>query len=259
MGISINVSAKQDYSSLFNSLPSRSGGSSVANLNFLSDYASIKNGSYGKLMKAYYGRDSAGTSTNSSGNTSISTAKDSSQTLSNVEGAAESLKSSADKLLATGSKSLFTEKDITTKDENGVSTTAKGYDTDAIYKAVSTFVDDYNNMLSKGASSNSSSITGKIDTLTNASKANKNMLSKVGITIGENGKLSVDEETFKKADMSTVKNLFNGTGSYGYQVSAQASWLDFAATNEASKSNTYSASGTYSNNYSAGDILSSYF
>ena len=48
MGIGIDVSAlKTDYSSLFSSVGSGSG-------NWLADYASIKNGSYGKLMKAYY-------------------------------------------------------------------------------------------------------------------------------------------------------------------------------------------------------------
>ncbi len=260
MGIGINVNAKQNYSALFSSLPSRSGGSSIANLNFLSDYASIKNGSYGKLMKSYYGKDSTAASTSTkTSSSSISTAKDSNQTLSNVESAAESLKSSADKLLTTGNKSLFNQKDITTKDENGVEKTTKGYDTDAIYKAVSTFVTDYNNMLAKGGESNATSITGKISSLTNMTKANQNSLSKVGITIGENGKLSVDESTFKKAEMSSVKSLFNGTGSFGYQVSAQASWIDFAAGNEANKSNTYSANGAYSNNYSSGSLFGSYF
>ena len=51
MGVKINVDSSQDYSYLFQSLSS--GG--MGNLNFLSDYSSIKNGSYGKLMKAYYG------------------------------------------------------------------------------------------------------------------------------------------------------------------------------------------------------------
>ncbi len=49
--MSINVNAKNDYSFLFSGM----SGSSGANLNFLSDYASIKNGSYGKLLKSYYG------------------------------------------------------------------------------------------------------------------------------------------------------------------------------------------------------------
>lgn len=52
MGISINVGGNRDYSSLFQSLSSNGG---MGNMSFLSDYASIKNGSYGKLMKSYYG------------------------------------------------------------------------------------------------------------------------------------------------------------------------------------------------------------
>ncbi len=55
MGIKVNVSTNQDSSYLFQSLSS--GG--MGNLNFLSDYTSIKNGSYGKLMKSYYGTGSA--------------------------------------------------------------------------------------------------------------------------------------------------------------------------------------------------------
>ena len=54
MGISIDVSNKQDYSYLFQSMSSSSGG--MGNLNFLSDYASIRNGSYGKLLKTYYNK-----------------------------------------------------------------------------------------------------------------------------------------------------------------------------------------------------------
>ena len=48
----MNIHEKQDVSFLFGSLGS--GAASVAGSNFLSDYAAIKNGSYGKLMKAYY-------------------------------------------------------------------------------------------------------------------------------------------------------------------------------------------------------------
>ena len=64
MGIGINVGGNQDYSYLFQNLSSSSGG--MGNLNFLSDYASIKNGSYGKLMKTYYGTtQDSGTGTSS--------------------------------------------------------------------------------------------------------------------------------------------------------------------------------------------------
>ena len=49
MGVKINVDSSQDYSYLFQSLSS--GG--MGNLNFLSDYSSIKNGSYGKIGRAH--------------------------------------------------------------------------------------------------------------------------------------------------------------------------------------------------------------
>ncbi len=42
-----------DFSALFSGT---SDSSSVGNTNMLSDYAAIKNGSYGKLMKAYYAK-----------------------------------------------------------------------------------------------------------------------------------------------------------------------------------------------------------
>ena len=57
------------------------------------------------------------------------------------------------KLTENRKDSVFKEKDITTKDENGVGKTTKGYDTDAIYKAVSASADDYNSVLSAAAKS----------------------------------------------------------------------------------------------------------
>ena len=48
----------QGYSQLFQGLSSGSGSGST---NFLADYASLKSGSYGRLMKAYYGGESSST------------------------------------------------------------------------------------------------------------------------------------------------------------------------------------------------------
>ena len=45
-----------DYSALFGGT---SNSSSLGGTNILSDYASIKNGSYGKLLKAYYAKQDA--------------------------------------------------------------------------------------------------------------------------------------------------------------------------------------------------------
>ena len=256
MGIRINVNARQDYSYLFQSMTT-SRGNSLGNLNFLSDYASIKNGSYGKLMKAYYAKDAAdkvastGKDTETKKN-SISTAADSAKTLSEIEKAADAMKESADSLLVKGSKSVFRKK-------NEKATVSEEYDTDAIYKAVSGFVTDYNDLLSKTSAASSKNLQSKADTLAAVTSANAKLLSRVGITVNSDSSLSLDEEVFKKSDMGMVKNLFGTTGAYGYKVSAQASMIDYTAAKESTRSNTYTANGTYSNVYSAGNILNSFF
>ena len=250
------IRAKQDYSSLFSSLGS--GAASVSGSTFLSDYASIKNGSYGKLMKAYYSKNPS-ESVSKLANNSIRKSKDDSKSLANVDSATDALKASADALLANGSKSLFKEVDITTTDENGVETTKKGYDMDAIYKAVSTFVKDYNAVIGTAKDINSTSLSGKLNNLAGTGKANSKMLSKVGITVNSDSTLSIDKESFLGANTSTIKSLFNGNSSFSYRVSAQASLINFSAQNEASKSNTYNTAGSYSNNYSSGNMFNSYF
>ena len=256
MGIRINVNARQDYSYLFQSMTT-SRGNSLGNLNFLSDYASIKNGSYGKLMKAYYAKDAADKTASEGKDTetkknSISTAADSAKTLSEIEKAADTMKESADSLLVKGSKSVFQKK-------NEKTTASEEYDPDAIYKAVSGFVTDYNDLLSKTSAASSKNLQSKADTLAAVTSANAKLLSRVGITVNSDSSLSLDEEAFKKSDMGTVKNLFGTTGAYGYKVSAQASMIDYTAAKESTKSNTYTANGTYSNVYSAGNILNSFF
>lgn len=256
MGIRINVNARQDYSYLFQSMTT-SRGNSLGNLNFLSDYASIKNGSYGKLMKAYYAKDAADKAASKGKDTetkkkSISTAADSAKTLSEIEKAADAMKESADSLLVKGSKSVFRKK-------NEKATVSEEYDTDAIYKAVSGFVTDYNDLLSKTSAASSKNLQSKADTLAAVTSANAKLLSRVGITVNSDSSLSHDEEVFKKSDMGTVKNLFGTTGAYGYKVSAQASMIDYTAAKESTRSNTYTANGTYSNVYSAGNILNSFF
>ena len=198
-----------------------------------SDYATIQNGSYTKLMKAYYTKEASGDSSSSSVSATTSTSKDSSKTLANIESAAEDLKKASETLRTNGDKSLFTKKQTTDKDGK----VSYEYDTDKIYKAVSDFVDSYNKK-----------------SMVNLTKANSNMLSSVGITIGTDNKLSVDETAFKKADMNTVKSLFHTTGGFGYQTSVQAGMIESYAKSEAEKANTYNKSGLYTYNYTTGEI-----
>lgn len=91
-----------DYSALFGGT---SNSSSLGGTNILSDYASIKNGSYGKLLKAYYAKQDA-EKTAGTGDTS--------QKLTLMKTSADSLKKSADALNAS---SLWEKKKIKKKDE----------------------------------------------------------------------------------------------------------------------------------------------
>ena len=71
----------------------------------VSDYAMIKNGSYGKLMKAYYAKQDAD---------KLSQTGDSSKTLTLMRSSADSLKKSAE---ALGNASLYEKKKFKKKDE----------------------------------------------------------------------------------------------------------------------------------------------
>lgn len=251
--MSINIQAKTNYSFLFSGLSSSA--SNALSGNWLADYASIKNGSYGKLMKAYYAKDSGDSKTAASTIAKKDTAK---KALAKVETTTDALKESADALLATGKKDLFTQKDITTKDENGVESTTRGYDTDAIYSAVNSFVTNYNSVMSAVDDVSDTTVNNRAESLGNTTIANSKQLAKIGITMKNDGTLSLDKDAFMKADMSAVKNLFQGNGSYGYRVSAQSSMINFAADHASTRTSLYTGTAGYTGLYNAGNLFSSY-
>lgn len=187
---------------------------------------------------------SSSTSSTSSTSSSTSTSKDSTKTLAAIQEAADDADSTLSALRATGSKSLFT-------------TTAGSYDTDDIYEAVKSFIKDYNVLLDKTEDSNTSDITSARSTMTSEVDAYKSTLSKLGITIGSDKSLSIDKTTFMSADMSSVKSLFQGSSSLGALLETQIEKIDSYAELEASKSNTYSSTGTYTSTYTSGDLYSS--
>lgn len=253
------MSYNYNISSLFSSLNtgSTSGSSGLAGL--LSDYNSIRNGSYGKLMKAYYNNvdnsavKSAYNKAVKNGNTSA--AADSTATIKELQSTTDDLTASARDLYTTGSKSVFNKKDVT--DENGK--IMQQYDTDAIYKSVKSFVDDYNSVLEAADKSKDSKVQNSVIGMINYTKMESNMLGKLGITIGSDYQMSIDEDTFKKSDMSVAKSLFNGTGSYAYTIGSKSAMTNSYADMEAAKANTYNKYGSYGSTYSSGSIYNSYF
>lgn len=217
MGISIQP--KTNYSALFSSI-----GSSNSNLNFLSDYASIKNGSYGKLMKAYYTKDGDSNASLSKLDVNKNKLKTSTdvEDLTKVKGAAEDLKKKTDAMLELESD-----------------------DKDAYLSKLKDFTASYNNLIDKADATENTAVLKKANSLVNLTESNKDLLSKAGLKIGDDLKLSIDEEAFKKADVGAVKNLFKGAGSYAYSVSSQATMIDYQANYESIKASTYTKTGSF--------------
>ncbi|MDD3414662.1 MAG: hypothetical protein PHY47_11765 [Lachnospiraceae bacterium] len=226
----INNYNSTDYSTLFSSLTgSSSSTSGSTSNNILSDYASIKNGSYGKVLKAYYAKQ------DSSSSESSSTEKDTAKNLNTIQAATSELTKSTDALLANDSKST------------------------AIYNGLKSFVDNYNSVINSAGDSSNSSILRQTVSLVKNTIANEKMLSSVGITINKDNTLSIDESNCKKANINDLTSLFSGSGSFASQVSAKASSIAFYAKNAASGVSTYTSAGLITKaSTSSGNLLDDY-
>lgn len=214
---------------LFSSLNTNTTGSSNTygglGIN-LADYASIKNGSYSKLMKSYYAMDETEEAKKSN---SKNDTDDSDATIKSIKNTSKDLKESAEALY--GSKALFE------KDANGE------YDMEAIYEKVSAFIEDYNSMIESVGSAETESIANAGANVVNATSSNIKMLSKLGISVsGSDFTLSIDKEDFMKSNISDVKSMFSGVGSFAYQVGAKASRIYSMVEDKVFGAGTFSTS-----------------
>ena len=250
-GINNFYSVTNDYSYLFNSLSTSNNSKSSTTNNILGidfgEYASITKGSYNKLVKAYYAK--YGKDDSESGISS----KDSTQTSMTLKNSAKALYDKMDALVSNGSDSVFKKVEMT-DEETGK--TSYGYDKDKIYTAVSEMVDAYNSMVEFSTGSNQNSVLRKTLNMINSASANGSLLNDVGISIGSDNKLSINEEAFKNADTSTIKTLFNGKGSFGDQIQSAASNIYMTVNNSLGNNSTYTATGSFGN-YTSGNILDS--
>lgn len=234
--------SSDSVSTLFSSL----GKTSTSGNSILAEYASIKNGSYYKLAKAYYSKmqseeDSSDSSKKTNKLSTTAAQKEKAQALNEVKSSADSLAESLDPLVGKGRDSVF--KKVTQTGTDGKTT--ESYDVDKIYQAVSSFVKDYNDAYTAAKDSSVASISSTARSMYNSTKANANLLADVGITLDSENQLKLDEETFRVADMKKVESLFSGNGSYGYNLKVNASYVSLSATNAANQNTLYSSSGTY--------------
>ena len=234
-----------------------SGGSTA-----IGDLSLIKSGAYKKLLNAYYdvqkpekGRTSSSSSTTDS--KFINGVEDSTGKLQSAKNDASSL---SDALKKLSNRSLYMNK----RDEKG--NLVKGekgeavYDTEAIGKAVKEFVESYNSFIDSTGNLNSTKMLSKtLDVIKTTSK-NAGLLADIGIRIGSDNKLKLDEDKLKEAKVSTINSLFTGSGSYGSNISAKAN-ESFRIASSSSYAGTRASSYTYSGAYSTlgtTNVLSKY-
>lgn len=238
MGINLNM--KQDYSFLFSNLNGSNNSNNIFNSINLSDYNSIKSGTYGKLLKEYYRKaDTEETSSDKKNNTTTKVESESVKELKELQTEANELRDSASKLMQRGSKSALGSEDM-----------------EKAYAAVKEFADNYNTLMEKGTESDSKSIKRTAEGMVDLMKDYEKSLNEIGITIDKDNKLVVDKDTFQKSSMDKVQDLFRGNNSLSYLTSMRAVTIANTAYSESNKSNLYTGDGNYTA-LSTGDIFNS--
>lgn len=208
-----------------------SSSNSDTNLNYLSDYASIKNGSYGKLLKAYYSKDkNSGTSAAGTGSSSGKTVLDKileerkHPTISKEAQTANSNLTAGISSLSSSVSKLQNAKTYTSEDGASAS--------DKVVTAMKSFVENYNNVVSSAKKSTLTNKTSYVANIMNNTSANSSKLSELGVTINANGTLQLNENKLKATDVSKVQELFSKDDimSYGSRISSRLQFAGSAAS-----------------------------
>lgn len=249
-----------NYSStLFSGM--NSSGSSFSGL--LGEYNQIRNGTYGRLLKAYYKKynadGTAKTDTTDKITNKVKTSSDTVDTakeLDAVKTSATTLQDAAMKLatVKTGSSSLYEKKTIVDTNEDGSTSTRTDYDYDTLVKSVQSFVSAYNDTLESVGTIEASSVLQKTQWMTQVTNQYKDELAGVGISVDKDGRLTLDEKVLREKEMTELQDFFEGTNSVPGQLARKASNLAGAAELQATKAaSAYTATG---NNYTADSMNS---
>ena len=253
--MSINAYNASTISALFAGLNNSSSGTSLSYGIDFTTYNSIKNGSYSKLMRKYYSNQASESTDGAAANKNTGKVQNIDIQKNNATVNRDNAASLVDSASELKKYSLWSKVDKTDKDGN----TAKEYDTDKIAKAVSSFVKNYNSLVSSTADSSSRYVLNSASNMVNYTRANADLLKKIGISVSSDNKLTVDEDKLKTSDMAVVKSVFKDSGSFGQTISAKASTIYGNAVSqlsELSTKNSYTSNGLYS--YSSGYTYNQY-
>lgn len=201
------------YSTLLGGMGGSDNAGGVSSL--LGDYAAIKNGSYGKMMKSYYAK------------LEKQEAEESGEVDKKKAGKVKDSASASAAASLCKSASTLTSLNYDDRSEENIG---------KITDSVSAFVKDYNSLMKSAAKSENSTVKKQAESLYNSYYTNYKLFAKVGITMNSDRTLSFDEDSMKKALQdtehgkgATVKTLFGGIGSFADKAVNKASQIYRAA------------------------------
>jgi len=117
-------------------------------------------------------------------------------------------------------------------------------DYDKAFSAAQDFVGSYNELYSSTRQSGNSSVSGKSQFIGNMTNAYSQKLDDVGISVGSDGKMSIDKDKFMSADADQLDKIFGKKNSFASFLSDQSKALAaFADSASYLNANTYTKTG----------------
>ncbi len=121
-------------------------------------------------------------------------------------------------------------------------------DYDAAYTAAESFINSYNDFVTTTGSSGDTTVSNKNTFIGNMTTAYSRRLEKVGVSIGSDGTLSIDKDTFGSATSSQLEQVFGKEDSFASFMGDQARQLEaYSRSDIYNKVNSYNQAGNVTN------------
>lgn len=223
----------------------------------LGDYSAIRSGSYGKLMKSYYGEQSSSISRGSSSSKSKNVLD---EVLEERRNPKESKEVSAANSKLSTSVSTFKNALGTLQSENTYKDTENGLDARSkVENALKSYVSAYNDAVTTAKKSTNMNMTSNVAGAMGATKESVEALGELGITMNHDGTLAFDAKKFKTIELSTVKDAFDGNAalSYGSKIASRLNRIADSATSSGKIDSSTTTVATVSNSKSLMESIES--
>lgn len=122
-------------------------------------------------------------------------------------------------------------------------------DAEKSFSAVKNFADSYNSTLDSLQNSENTKALEKGVQMVNSTRAYSRTLNRIGISIGSDNRLSIDEDKLKASSPLTMKSLFSGNYSLANRIADKATYIHRTAALSSANLSTYNSKGTKSDYY----------